>query len=101
VRGSIGLGRARARLRVELFASARALGRRGRGQALAGSVAKRSAGPGSVAVTVPLNRVAKGALQRGGSLRLVVRVSATPLAGGAPRTARATVVLTYRRTARV
>jgi hypothetical protein len=96
VRATIGLGRARGRVRVELFAARRALGLRGRGQAVAGSVSKRSAGPGDVAFDVALGAAAKRALSRHGTLALVVRVTVTPAGGGKPRTASARVTLSRR-----
>ncbi|MDO8213270.1 hypothetical protein [Conexibacter sp. CPCC 206217] len=96
VSGSLALGRARARVRVELLASPRALGRRGRTPLVAGSLSKRSAGPGTVRFTVALSPAATRALQRRGALALTVRATATPLSGGKPRTARATVTLSRR-----
>lgn len=96
MRGSVALGRASARLRVELLAGRRALGRRGRGQVVVGSLTRRAAGPGTVAFTVGVSADARRALRRGGRLALVVRVRATPLDGGATRTARAAVTLRSR-----
>ncbi|HEY4279161.1 MAG TPA: hypothetical protein VGM91_13145 [Conexibacter sp.] len=93
VSGTVRLGKARAKLRVELLGSKASLHLKGHGQAVVGTFSKGTASSGTVSFTVKLGAAAKRALSAHHKLALTVRVTAAPLAGGKARTASKAVTL--------